>query len=454
MFGCNLPEQHFQFFLPLMLIVDVSAILLNGLIAYVLKKYKKTNIVTFWFIYCLSISDILVGVSGLMFHLVQLKLLVGHPNAFWVSFCNAAAVSENYFLATSGRLIFITAIDRCIHMKFLNKYSVIMTQSKGRWIMFSNVVFGILTSIPLFVASEKFAKLFYFGITIIHTALTLFIYAIYIKIYCFSIKRKIASLKICNVSHTALHQPRKRSADQCKSLNKQYCGKYLDAKGCDTINCVESLDSAKSCVITGNDKIFEPYDKVLSSPSSNKANPSNSVEKPNSYRSCVLARDNKVLEPDGKAFLLTNANEAIPSKSFRESRKLGDMKTTRRLSNFVENAIVCPVTNTEREKIVVTRQATLEQKLDSKTSQKSQTRKATPEQDFRKATIFIFLALFICYFPTFIQNFYAFATRGGNFIFSYISEICVLLNSSLNAIILIIFSKEIQRNIKAIFQQN
>ena len=454
MFGCNLPEQLFQFFLPLMLIVDISAILLNGLIAYVLKKYKKTNIVTFWFIYCLSISDILVGISGLMLHLVRLKLLLGHPNAFWVSFCTIAVVSENYFLATSGRLIFITAIDRCIHMKFLNKYSVIMTQYKGRWIMFSNVVFGILISIPRFVGSEKFTKLFYFGITIIHTALTLFIYVIYIKIYFFSIKRKVASLKACNVSHTAKHQPCKKSADQCKSLNKQYCGRYLDAKVCETINCVENLNSGKSCVITRDDKILEPYDKVFPSPSSNKANQSNSVEKSNSYRSCVQTRDNKFLEPNDKAVLLPNTSEAIPSKLFGESRKLGDMKTTARVSNFVENAIACPVANTEREIIVVTRKATLEQKLDSKTSQQSQTRKATPEQDFRKATIFIFLALFICYFPAFIQNFYTFATRDGSVIFSYISEFCALLNSSSNAIILIIFSKEMQRNIKAIFQQN
>ena len=417
MFGCNPQEQLSQFFVPILLIVDISAILLNALIVYVLKRYKKTNIVTFWFIYCLSISDILVGVSGLVLHLLQLKLILGHPNAFWVSFCGAASVSENYFIAASGRLIFIIAIDRCIHMKFLNKYSLIMTQSKGRWIIFFNVVFGILISIPLFAGSEKFIKLFYLGINIFHTTFTLFICAIYIKIYIFSIKRKIASLKTCNVSHTATHQPRKRSANQSKSLDEQYCGKCLDPKVCDETN---------------------------------------SVENHNSCRSCVIRKDEKILEPHDKAFPLPNVNEASPSKLLGESRQLGDTKTTANGSNAVENGIVYLVnqTNTERENVVATRQATFVKRLDSKTSQQSQTRKATPEQDFRKATLIIFLALFICYFPTFIQNFYTFATRSGNAIFSYISEICALLNSSSNAIILVIFSKEMQRNIKAIFLRN
>ena len=54
------------------LLLDVSSIVLNGFVEYVLKKHKKTRIVTFCFIYYLSISDVMVGLTELSYHSLQL----------------------------------------------------------------------------------------------------------------------------------------------------------------------------------------------------------------------------------------------------------------------------------------------------------------------------------------------------------------------------------------------
>ena len=395
--------------MAILLILDVSAILLNGLIAYVLRKHKKTSIVTFWFIYCLSISDVMVGVSGLFFHSVLLKILLGSSSAFWVSLRKASAISIDYFLMTSGHLIFFTAIDRCIHMKYLNKYSMIMTKSKACWIIVFSVVFCILLVIPRLVASEEFIAQFYVGINAFHATAILLIYAIYIKIY-ISIKKHIAALPTVKDRYLHVqHQPDKKNAGQNATLKEQHCNRCLETKGNVGISSAAEHDRSKSC---------------------------------------VLAKNVKALEPLEDAFVLS-------TKLVIKSEKTNDTKPTPASSKFLKNEITHAAgqENLDCVKSAATQEAAKKLMFDGKCIKKSLARKVTPEQDFRKATLLIFLALFVCYFPNFSHNFYFFATRDENDLFSFISRISVLLNSSLNAVILIFCSKEIQRNVKAIFAQ-
>ena len=415
MSGWSSPKQLFQFFMAILLILDVSAILLNGLIAYVLKKHRKTNIVTFWLIYCLSISDVMVGVSGLFFHLVLLKMFLGSSSAFWVSLRTASAISIDYFLMTSGHLIFFTAIDRCIHMKYLNKYSTIMTKSKARWIIFFSVILCILIIIPRLVASEEFVARFYLGINTFHAAFILLIYAIYIKIY-ISIKRHVSVLQTGNKKHLHVrHEPDKKDAGQNATMKGQHCSRCLEAEW--------------------NVKI-------------------SSVVESDRFKTCALAKEAKVLEPMQDAYVMPTCAEAGSTKLVDNGGKTNDTKrTSPAISRFLKNEFTHPAGkgSLDRGKATASLKAEKTHFVDGKNSQKSLIRKANPEQDFRKATLLIFLALFICYFPNFSYNFYAIAAKDKNALFSFISKISVLLNSSLNAIILISCSKEMQRNLRAIF---
>ena len=80
-------------------------------------------------------------------------------------------------------------------------------------------------------------------------------------------------------------------------------------------------------------------------------------------------------------------------------------------------------------------------------------RTAKSEEQFRKATFLILCSLFFCNVPNIIYNFYSAGTGDHHALFSYLIFTSLLLNSSLNALILIATSKEIQRNIKALFQK-
>ena len=167
----------FLIYITISFLLDISAIILNDLIAYVLKRHSKTCIVTFWFIYCLSISDIMVGAAGLIFHS---SLLAFKLDSSWVS---VSGMILGYFFETSGHLIFVIAIDRCINMKYLNKYGTLMNRSNARLIVLLNIVFCILTKVPSLAASEKLNVLFEFGLNIFHTTSILSIYVAYIKTF-------------------------------------------------------------------------------------------------------------------------------------------------------------------------------------------------------------------------------------------------------------------------------
>ena len=154
-------------------------------------------------------------------------------------------------------------------------------------------------------------------------------------------------------------------------------------------------------------------------------------------------------------FILPNCAEAGPVKLVSKCEKINDTKILPAPLKFLKNEITHPAgqENFDRGKITASLRAEKTQLIDSRCTKQSLTRKAIPEQDFRKATLFTFLALFICYFPNLFHT-YKFASKDRNALFSSIAQIIVLLNSSLNAIILISFSKEMRRHVKAIFVQN
>ena len=317
----------------------------------------------------------------------------------------------------SGHLIFFTAIDRCIHMKYLNKYSVIMTQSKARWIVLFSAIFCFLIIVLHLVASEEFAARFHLGINIFHATFFLLIYVIYGKIY-ISIKKRIYALQTGKASHKHVqHQPSKENAGQSATLKEQHCSRCLETKW-----------------LTGN---------------------SSAVER-NRLKACVLAKGEAVLVPLEGTFVLPNCAEAGPVKLVSKSEKINDTKTTSAPSKFLKNEITHTAgqESFDRGKIAASLRAEKTQLVNGRFTKQSLTRKATPEQDFRKATLFIFLALSICYFPNFFHTFYTFSSKDRNALFSSIGQISVLLNSSLNAIILISFSKEMHRHVKAIFVRN
>ena len=119
--------------------IDISNIFMNIFIVYALRKLKKLSNTSFWFIYCLSISDCCVGLSGLAYD-IYYAYCRPRGNCSWIPYTSAV---RTFFLGYSGRLTTIIAIDRSIRMKYLYKYNNIMTRTKVYLVLMVNAVLGI-----------------------------------------------------------------------------------------------------------------------------------------------------------------------------------------------------------------------------------------------------------------------------------------------------------------------
>ena len=105
-----------------------------------------------FFIFCLSISDVMVGATGQVFHALWLATSIASGNLLRNAFTNCFLTLLNYFFQTSSQLVFIIAIDRYIHMKYLGKYNTIITQTRARLIIF---LISSLASQPSFQLMQE-----------------------------------------------------------------------------------------------------------------------------------------------------------------------------------------------------------------------------------------------------------------------------------------------------------
>ena len=388
-----------------LMLLGLSAIIFTGLVAYVLKKHNKTSIVTFWFIYCLSISDVIVGVSGLAYQSLLLFLYLDSTNSILLSLCTAAFEFLHYILSTSGHFILIIAIDRCIHMTYLNKYTLFMTHFRARLTKLLNVIVSmVLETLPL-LASSKYMAWFHLSINILDTfvmLLTLFICAVAY----FSIRRRLATLHFRKPQHT-VYQKTSNQNSPCahQSSNTHGFRKYAGR--------MSPVDEAEN----------------------------------NAPRKVVKASNTVGFE---------ESQSSLPDFAMTNSAYLGDRneytndkENTPKISDFVSQGTINSFSKAkvDKQKKIASKQS---MKTRSNAAPKSDRPKPRVQQEFLKATCLILLALLISYLPAVVYHYYSFATRFANATFLFISTGSVLLNSSLNAIVLVGYSKEIRDYIRKI----
>ena len=107
------------------------------------------------------------------------------------------------FFVTTGQLIFITAIDRYIHMKYRNKYSTIMTPSRARFVMVFIVILGIVVSAPNYAGIEAINLSPSLGISVFLATSGISVSFICTKAH-YSIRRGLRDLQIRRISDNTL----------------------------------------------------------------------------------------------------------------------------------------------------------------------------------------------------------------------------------------------------------
>ena len=124
------------------IIVDLTNIVLNTSLAHIIWKVSKIGTISYRLMFSLSISDVAVGLSGLVLHSTVLALY--SQNVTLNSRIQIPITVHTSFIGFSARGTFLIAIDRFVHMKYLTRYNLIMTKRKASILMCANVMLFLM----------------------------------------------------------------------------------------------------------------------------------------------------------------------------------------------------------------------------------------------------------------------------------------------------------------------
>ena len=514
-------ELLFQICMAASILLDILAMNVNGLIVYVLQKHRKTRIVTFWFIYCLSISDIMVGISGLIDHSLQLDLLLEIEIAPWNILHTFFSEVHGYFLLTSWMVILIIAVDRCFHMRYPHNYNIIMNKFRARKIMLCTIIFCVILELPPWLTSGAAKNWFFFSRYVFYAIGLFFVFALYLLIY-FSIKRQANALQIYDVNHSVLQGAPENSTNYpYVASGVKHCFKSSTMSNCQKHIVEIKLSAHNSCVSKNENGNYRGSTKESYHLSVfNAANPSNIINSNEEVKGmkqqgkcitdalqfdlqknidaknaskhktdcpclamnakvcseCMKKKRNNTIKTsasvDASKLARQKRNEngnchskivVLPHSATCSTSKLNmkhdlsvDVAYIMDHEDVANNVASFPATEKTYNQTMVDSEKVI-RKADegARVNKVSRRRRRTksPDEEVKRATRLILLAVFICYFPGITNYFHNFATGTETVAVLFISQLSVLLNSSLNAVVLLVCSKDIQRKVEALFIQ-
>ena len=152
LFDKDISDAKFVPYLVVHVLIAISNITVNTFLLHALNKLKKTSNISFLFVKFLSISDLSVGISQIIYLFCRCFIRSYTPEML----ITVEFTVQTIFYVTapfSGGMILTIAVDRYIHMKYLTKYNIIMTRKRAWILIFMNFLFQIATAVSLLLAS-------------------------------------------------------------------------------------------------------------------------------------------------------------------------------------------------------------------------------------------------------------------------------------------------------------
>ena len=383
--------------------IDISNTFMNIFIIYALQKLKKLSNISFWFIYCLSVSDLFVGLSGFAYD-IHYACCATRGNCNWVFYTSGV---RTFFLGYSGRLTTIIAIDRSIRMKYLYKYNNIMTRTKAYLVLMVNAVLGIAHFVG---ALGPHQTLFHLVYLIFHFICITSGCMLYIFTYC-KIKQQVSDL----------HSNMRRN----------------------------EIEHDHSTRIRPNSVVFSSQPAA---PDVTKGNMVNEGSKEN------YAKQN-VFHLSGCRENGRNCLDLVGRVSSNGSKQLYEVPERSIENNLPINDDISTETWSKHEKMtdyddgdqnVASQSREIQNKTEKETkSLNVKTHRKNDDNDVGKAMLFITVTMTLCYIPICVSGSLNFLKIESPF-FHHLAMILLLCNSSCNAIILAAFSREIRNLAKTL----
>ena len=135
------------------ILIGVLNITGNAILIWALRRTGQTKTISFQFIAIMSASDLTIGVIAIV--LMTLLSLDPYQNYCWLKVTTVAVSST--FNSFSSFMIFLIALDRYLHMKYLERYSIKFTKKRGYLLVIMSFALALLISISLFLTLSQLA---------------------------------------------------------------------------------------------------------------------------------------------------------------------------------------------------------------------------------------------------------------------------------------------------------
>ena len=164
-----------KFIIPYLLLGIVNLIV-NSFLIHALRRLDKLRTISYKLILCLTISDLFTGIELIVEEIMNIAFIRDESSIWRLAFLGVGFLLAQFSCLTTLAI----AVDRYIHMKYLHKYSVVITNRKAILFCILNVLLSLIYGalLPLGMIYR-----FFFVSRLILFANASAIYAALLKIY-------------------------------------------------------------------------------------------------------------------------------------------------------------------------------------------------------------------------------------------------------------------------------
>ncbi len=210
----TLERKTSEVFKAPLIILALLSISFNSLLVHVLRRLKKLRNISYKFVVLLSISDIGIGVSVVILYTLSGLCPAEYRFAVFVySYANLYV-----FGIYSFNMICLISVDRYLHMKYLTRYSVFMTERRAVLIVVIAAIHAL--SFAAYLVYGRIIDIAFpvqLALNILIFSAILIILTLYIKAYR-AIRARTHNMNLENGSHQVIIRRRNPSKEFSKSV--------------------------------------------------------------------------------------------------------------------------------------------------------------------------------------------------------------------------------------------
>ena len=181
------------------ILIGVLNIAGNAILIWTLRRTRQTKSLSFRLIAIMSVSDMIIGITGLVF--LTMLLLELYENHCWLKLCTEfVLITCNYI---SLFMLFLIAYDRYFHMKYLERYSEKFTKRRGHLLVVVSIILALCAGAVFILQIPLQAHL------ILESAYTLLTSPIFVSIIIlYKLAQRTLRRKAHQITRRIIHQNR------------------------------------------------------------------------------------------------------------------------------------------------------------------------------------------------------------------------------------------------------